>query len=488
MKGVLRIFRKDVRRLWPRILLVVGIETLGQSVHPWAHNSAQVNLLNIEMLAQWYLIASAIHEERLVGDRQYWLTKPISRRALVAAKALFILIFIHLPVFVMSAESLMVRGESPAAHWAGLAMVQFSTLFVVLTGAAAAAVSASLVQLVGVLFGCFYGPVVIVLLLGSRYLGRGNLNWGGVEWLHVAMEFAFPITVSSAILVLQCFTRRTWLSRCLMGAAAVAASTAFWWPGWHAAFAIQSRLDGRAPDSVARLVQDAQRGGESAPLPRFAWFGDPSAVEVPILVTGVPPGMAVWSDRIAATGVLADGSVWNSGWDSLNRLSNVTVSGTTTREERMLPGTDTWLYLNVDPNLVGRAIHATVALTLLSAEEVTPLPPGGRPTRVSGGGICSFAGWRNTSVSCSWPSPAPAYAAIRIRSSGSMASPDIAFLNVESLVASYGPWSSSGGLWQSAGTSFESDESSEVSLVTRRAVAHFEREIDIHPAGGGQLR
>jgi hypothetical protein len=52
---------------------------------------------------------------------------------------------------------------------------------------------------------------------------------------------------------------------------------------------------------------------------------------------------------------------------------------------------------------------------------------------------------------------------------------------------SYGPCSNTGGLWQIVtGNVVMSAEPSEIVLVTRRAVAHFEREIDIHP-GGGQL-
>jgi hypothetical protein len=501
MSGVLLVFRKDVRRLWPRILLVVGIETLGRWVHPAQPNvaGALINVMSLEALAQWFLIASAIHEERLVGDRQYWLTRPISWRTLLAAKLLFFVVFVHLPVLAASVNGLLARGESPAAHWAGLAMVQFATLGTVLCGAAVAAASAGMVQFVGVSLAAVMAPAVIALLLASRILGSDNMNWGGVEWLHFAAENAVTIVAASAILALQYSTRRTALSRLLLASLAVAVGLAMWAPGWHAAFAFQSRLGERAPDSAVRIVQDSPRGGELAPLPRSAWRGDPSAVEVPILVTGVPPGMAVWSDRIAATGVLADGSVWSSGWDSLNRLGNAIMSGNiasgrTTREEGMLPGADPWLYLNVDPYFAssdysaGRELHATMALTLLSSEEITPLQAGGGPTRVPQGGLCWVMGMGNLSILCSWPAPTPGYAVIRISAMGMPTGFEMPLLS-ERLFGnlSYGPCTNTGGLWQTVtGNVVVSAGPSEILLVTRRAVAHFEREIEIHP-GGGQL-
>ena len=501
MNSVLRIFRKDVRRLWPRIVLVVGIEAATRWVQPAGPSgvvSTQGGILGIETLAQWYLIASAIHEERLVGDRQYWLTRPVSWRALLAAKLLFFLVFIHLPVLTADVCALIARGESPAAHWAGLAMVQFFTMGAVLCGAVVAAVSASMAQFVGELLAVVMIPVLIAVWLASLILRNANMNWGGVEWLRFTMETTLAIAGTSAILALQYSARRTDLSRWILGVGAVAVGLTTWMPAWHAAFRLQSRLGEREPDAAIRIVQDAPRGGLPTPLPVASWSKEPSVVEVPILITGVPAGMALWSDRIVATGALPGGRVWSSGWDSLNRLGNSITSGTaiseTVREEGLLPGADPWLYLNVDPYFArpdyraGRELHATVGLTLLSAEEVTPLTRGGQPTRVSGGGLCWLAGNQNTAVGCTWPSPAPAYAAVRIRSSGSGASGDVPILTVERMgMASYGPCSGSGGLWQDAGTSLQmSDEPSEVFLVTRRAVAHFEREIDIHPTGGAQ--
>lgn len=82
MKRILGIFFKDVRRLWPRIAIVLVVELLIGWVWlaaPRGVANAWPALSLLEGLAWWYLIASVIHEEAVPGDRQYWLTRPFSR-------------------------------------------------------------------------------------------------------------------------------------------------------------------------------------------------------------------------------------------------------------------------------------------------------------------------------------------------------------------------------------------------------------------------
>jgi hypothetical protein len=493
MSSVLRIFRKDVRQLWLGIVGVVAIEFAAH----WAQAAPTLGMaraqggLGIGTLAQWFLIASVIHGEALVGDRQYWLTRPFSWKTLLAAKLLFVLVFIHLPTLAGDVSALILRGQSPGAHWLGLATAQFFTLEQVVGCAALASITASLVQLVWTSLAASLGYAAIGLMFSVRV--GGNVSWGGLEWIHAAAIAVFIILGAVAILAVQYAARNTALSRWILMAGVSALILLMWMPGWHAAFALQTWLDGRrVPDSVARMGQDSPRGVEVDPLPHSQWGlrGPQPAVEFPIRITGVPPGMGVQSDRVAATAETANGRTRVSGWDPINRLSQVIGDEKTTREERLLPGDDTWLYLNVDPYSAGaeRTLHASIALTLLSAEEITPLQAGGVPTRVPQGGLCWVMGTGNLSILCSWPAPTPGYAVIRISAMGMPTGFEMPLLS-ERLFGdlSYGPCSNTGGLWQIVtGNVVVSAEPSEILLVTRRAVAHFEREIEIHP-GGRQL-
>lgn len=447
MNSALRIFKKDVRHLWPRIVLVVGIEVLARwaASAPWLGMAgAHMGLGAIETLAQWFLIASVVHEEPLVGDRQYWLTRPFSWKALLAAKLLFFLVFIHLPVLAADVSALILRGQSPVAHLPGLAIAQFFTLAtVVLSGAALASISASLVQFVWVFLAAVVSSVAILETIAFQV--GGNVSWGGLEWLHAAATAAFTMSGATAIVAVQYAARKTGLSRSILAAGVLATVLMNWMPGWHAAFALQSWLSGRrVPYSLARVAQDSPRGLEAAPLRRSFWGRQRAvAVEIPVLVTGIPPGMGLQSDRVAATGVAPEGRAWSSAWDPINRLSQVIGDEKTTREERILPGDDTWLYVNATRDPLG-PWHATAALTLLSEEEITPLGAGRRPARVPQGGLCWITGKQNLMIVCSWPAPAPGYAAARIRAKGMPAGMDTPLLEFGGL--SYGPCSNSGGL------------------------------------------
>jgi hypothetical protein len=415
---------------------------------------------------------------------------------LLAAKLLFGLVFIHLPALAADGSALILRGLAPLAHLPGLAMAQLSTLERVLSGLALASVSASIVQFVWIGLAAGVGYVLTLEALTFRF--GGNIAWGGLEWLHGAAMAAFWMLGAAAILAVQYVTRRVELSRRILAAGVLAMTFMMWMPGWHAAFALQSWFGPRrVADSVVRIDVDPARAQETGPLSRSVWGrASAVAVEVPVLITGIPSGMGLQSDRVAAAGVTPDGRAWTSAWDSINRLTRVATAGDTVREDRILPGDDAWVYVNVDRSLESRKgtlpgrMRAAAALTLLSAEEITPLQTGGRPTRVPMGGLCWVASVHNMYVICSWPAPMPGYAVIRILSNGTPPGFDISLLSsVDFGSGSYGPCSNAGGLWQIAtGIGGTQPEPSEIVLVTRRVVAHFERGVDIYRAGGWPLK
>ena len=48
-------------------------------------------------LSWWLLIERIVHAETLIGDKQFWITRPIDWKSLLSAKLLFLLIFLYLP-------------------------------------------------------------------------------------------------------------------------------------------------------------------------------------------------------------------------------------------------------------------------------------------------------------------------------------------------------------------------------------------------------
>jgi hypothetical protein len=126
MNQVLHIFRKDARRHWLEIivslLLLFGFAWKMPILWSQEPNfgKAQTSrwlfaLLGICLcFSWWFLIVRVIQGESLVGDRQFWLTRPYQRRWLMAAKALFIVAFVNIPVLIFDVALLARAGFSPS--------------------------------------------------------------------------------------------------------------------------------------------------------------------------------------------------------------------------------------------------------------------------------------------------------------------------------------------------------------------------------------
>jgi hypothetical protein len=490
MKPALRIFRKDVRHLWPRIAIVLALGLLVGAVShlrpPGPSEGAGAILGGIMLLASWYLIACVVHQEAIPGNRQYWLTRPISRRDLLAAKLIFLLVFVCLPGLLVSAADLAVHGKQPLAYLPGLLAGGVSTLAWVLPVAALAAITAGLVEFVAAALAAWVAFAVgMFLLMSTRAYSPGaqvDYDWGGLVWMRGAAVEALLLTAAAAALLVEYSRRRTWLSRGILAAALVMSPWLLLQPwGWRTAFALESRLSGQpVAGTVARIVFDPAR--DPGLLPRFQrqW--------IPVQVTGIPAGMALYSDRVAVTVETPGGNRWASGWQSQNML--VRLGGTAPdvwkKEERLLAG-DGGYWLRPG-NFPGRSsapmhLHVRVALTLLSPEHITPLAPCKGTQASSQNGFCRVSQdgsfWVTfrrgvIATGSSWPVRTPARLGLRPRPrDGDAGQPALWWDSV----GSYCPYPVSGD-WRQTGGTFDPPPA-DMDLVTREAVAHFERDLDI---------
>src|ERR1039457_6706301 len=123
MKRVTQIFKKDVAHLWPQILLFLAMLVMFACEDPaWTrhNNNGPVSFINLVYLllplSCWLLVIALIHEETPIGHEQYWLTRPFTWTDLLAAKALFLVAFLIVPVFVCQAAVLAANGFSAAEH------------------------------------------------------------------------------------------------------------------------------------------------------------------------------------------------------------------------------------------------------------------------------------------------------------------------------------------------------------------------------------
>jgi hypothetical protein len=135
MRHTIHIFLKDARRSWPYTAVVFAITAILAVLTPkWApaYNPATstrnntVDFLQLLLpVAWWFTIAHVVHGEELVGDRQFWVTRPYSWKSLCAAKVLFCVAFLAAPFLICDCIILSADGFSPAAMIPGLLWRQY---------------------------------------------------------------------------------------------------------------------------------------------------------------------------------------------------------------------------------------------------------------------------------------------------------------------------------------------------------------------------
>jgi hypothetical protein len=290
---MLHIFRKDVRRLWPAIAL--SVVTLGSLAwhdrwrSDWLPGATEGYLNLLVPLVSALLLGLAVEQEPIAGDRQFWLTRPYSRTALLGAKLLFAAAFVHLPWLIADCWIMAARGFAPAEY-----VVELLRRQVVLAGALTlpAMALASLVRSFAHFVMESVGVATALLLL-SGSIGERQFHVYWEPFTTVRREAVILVVAGAcvSILVLQYLGRRVVPSRALGAAAAAGAALLYTFFMPHTALAV--RVATRAASAAPSLRLDP--AGPKYPHP----VGDRDVVvALPILVDGFPEGAAVRLDPV----------------------------------------------------------------------------------------------------------------------------------------------------------------------------------------------
>jgi hypothetical protein len=298
MRLLWHIFKKDARRLWWQVAVTLGLLAWLAHLDRWRADftpgSAEA-WLNILLPFAWsYLISLLILQDPLVGDREFWPTLPCRRPAMLGAKALFILAFIHLPYLLAQAAILGARGFSPFAYLPELLWKQVLLLAVLtLPAVAVATLVENVVQFLLIAVLTCAAVVFMTGYAGGAYLMVRvpvDATSNGIALLLAALG-------ALAITLLQYGWRRTAVSRWLaIGAAAGAAALYVWLPRASVAAAFSpAPLNGKLSVSLAPRqypLTDLERRSLGA-------SGNIVRVAVPIGVAGVPGGAVARYSQLA---------------------------------------------------------------------------------------------------------------------------------------------------------------------------------------------
>ena len=385
MTQILNIFRKDTRRFWPEIALSVIAIFAFALVYPneWRvfqdrdiqqRMTLMLLALGILMVTGWWLlIARVVQAESLVGDQQFWITRPYEWKKLLAAKVLFLTAWIGVPYLLAQMLLLAEAGFHPLAYVPGLlfTLLLFSMGYL-LPMYALAAVTSNFARLTMTVLG------VLIVLTGYTYLLNG-----------------IPHGYTSA----NPYTNYDWFAgvRGMRGG------------DWAAIRDAKSMGVARAADSAANpdgdergCLSQAIAGGPAYPMPSAAataplnivsmpnaanpveartWEGE-DYLDLPVQYSGVAEGTAVFVDDFKFSITSADGSQWSSPWQAI--------------QERNLPGVHhAGLHLMIGPELYERfktgpvTLRITFAVSRYHSDTVTKMAFPAGDEAIPGIGFCS---------------------------------------------------------------------------------------------------
>jgi len=233
MKQIVHIFAKDVRRLQIEILLSAAAAALfaWAEAKSLAGGPASVGnpyqgisgVMNPLVLLSWgVLIARLIHGEVLVGDRQFWITRPYEWPKLLTAKALFVALLLYLPFLLMQIAILLQAGFNPLSYIPGLlySLLLISVFFFSLIGVAAA--TSNLARMVLTVLAVY----LLLVASGSlasffHFAALSYGNDGPVTYKYI--QYGEPAAIAATLLlcglaiVLLYARRRILVARLLLG-------------------------------------------------------------------------------------------------------------------------------------------------------------------------------------------------------------------------------------------------------------------------------
>jgi ABC-type transport system involved in multi-copper enzyme maturation permease subunit len=319
---VWHIFKKDLRLRWPYGLTAaiaqVAIITVHLKLGVFEKQrifAAVLLVLEIMMdLGVAVLIATVVHEDSVVGVRQDWLVRPIRRRDLVAAKLLFLLLTMQVPMLLACVIGGLANGFP---FWLSLSaalsqnvyfLIGFTLpifAFVSLTGSTSEALGVAFMIVVGSIMGL---NVLVLPITGSPLGPTSNT---GLAWIPLTFRFAIYFVAALAILVLQYFRRATRASWRLLAASVATCLFSALVP-WKVVFALQKAIAPAPIETKAIAVSFSPGHLQSATEASLARnpaiakgdqnqeMNEDTILHIPLLFIGVPGGSILKIDRTVA--------------------------------------------------------------------------------------------------------------------------------------------------------------------------------------------
>jgi hypothetical protein len=321
MKQILLIFRKDAVRHWPEIL--ISLTVLGIYAHWALHPGPPAAMafsftgmfLRQEFIAPllllfWsFLTLRVVYGESLVGDRQWWVTKPYVWWKLLAAKVLFLLAFVGLPLFLLQLYLLRNSGFPVLPHIGGVLRMQLLLATILfLPSIALGGLTRSLAQ-------ALLGAVIVLLgAIAATYL-IAQVPSSAMSFTAETADAATTLLLVASILVpaiWQYARRKTLYARGLVfGAYAAVVLIGVLTPYEKYVEKKYPLVDQREAPAHFTILPPNLDTGKNRRSPDFI----PDVyLYLSLSVSDIAPGRMVLVDGMKATIDLSDDHSWSPGW------------------------------------------------------------------------------------------------------------------------------------------------------------------------------
>jgi hypothetical protein len=351
-------FKKDFRLLWPMALALAALQALcaartvllGHFNEPRILAQVTGPLPILVFFGIVLVTISAVHQDPLPGVRQDWLTRPVKRRDVCLAKALFVLLLILGPIFLIDiAEQLTLRLPLPtsiaAAASRALVLLGVLGLPALVLGAITRSFADALIFAVAATFA-----VMLLFLIALTVLPPGTLPppQGSMEWVKIMCALLVLAVAAVIALWFQYTHRRTVLARVMALAGVLLAMATMLGLPSASAMAIQRWTWGNSPGGGAIALQfvpdrspDSAKVGDALPMGSQPGNKSQDAVtaaavaameqsashqyaqlRLPLLIAGMATGNILWADQITLHAIAADGTVYAAGSGACIRAPN----------------------------------------------------------------------------------------------------------------------------------------------------------------------
>ncbi len=415
MNQIINIFRKDARHHWGEIALCQAalVARVWHEVHGWTQPDTRIGFARfwtttIEVLlpiAWWILIVRVVQSESLVGDRQFWTTRPYEWKKLLAAKALFVLVFVNLPLLIAQLFLMTKAGFTPARHITGILWMQLLlSLMPLLPIAALATVTRNMAHsMLSLLCVVLFGATMIAL---TEFVPQSAIaSTDDSDWLQLMI-----VVVASAMTIwLQYAHRKAGRARMFLAIGGAAILVVF------AATPRFVQGEREYPLPAARVGATFQTTlADEKPVPPKDVPDKDEDVEIgiPIVASGLQDGTLAQIKAVRLSFVGGNGVQWDSNWQSNYNL--------------LLPGRNSWtqtfklsykIYERL--NAVPGTARVSVAIAVFRDQDVIQIEARDGEFAIPQVGTCRIDPRNASEILCNSPLVRPATLLARTEQSAS---------------------------------------------------------------------